>query len=91
MDEALKLFAVMMALGAAGGGVYALIAFVNVMVKRMEGRGPAPEELEARVADLELRLEDAERAAGRIADVEERMDFVERVLPRPGEAAERGS
>lgn len=76
-SDAIKLFWVLTSIGMAGGVVYAVISVVNLVTRRLEGGSPAgiePEELdelrarseqvevlEQRVAELETRVDFAER------------------------------
>ena len=91
MDEFVKLFGVFAGMGLAGASVYAVIAFVNVMVKRVErGKGGVPLELEAELADLRARLDDSDALRGRVAELEERLDFTERLLTQQREAERLG-
>lgn len=85
-SDVLKLFGVMLAITTAGSIGYVVIALANVMVKRLEGRKPAvSEQLEAEMADLRARMDDAEAARSRIAELEERLDFAERMLTQQRE------
>lgn len=86
MDDVLKLFGVMVAIMSAAGVAYTMVALANVMIKRLEGQKPAPsEQLEAELADLRARLDEAEAARGRITELEERLDFAERLLAQQRE------
>lgn len=76
-SDVLKFFGIMMSLGLVGAGTYAAIAVVNALTNRLKGKaGPdvSPGELEylrdrveqveglsERVAELETRLDFAER------------------------------
>lgn len=91
MDEFIKMFGVFAGMGLAGASVYAVIAFVNVMVKRVErGKGGVPTELEADLADLRARLDDSDALRGRVAELEERLDFAERLLAQHREPERLG-
>ena len=52
----------------------------KALARRIEGSKAAPEELTARIVDLEHRLAEAETDRLRLADLEERIDFAERLL-----------
>lgn len=91
MDEFIKMFGVFAGMGMAGASVYAVIAFVNVTVKRLErGKAGATPELEAEVADLRARLDESDALRGRVAELEERLDFAERLLTQQREAERLG-
>lgn len=92
MDDALKLFAVMLAIGAAGSAVYVVVALANALVRRLDGRPTRGSlALESELADLRARLDDADATRSRIAELEERLDFAERMLTRQREAPRIGS
>lgn len=80
-SDALKLFSVLTAIGLSGAMVYAAIALVGAVVRRLEGRPAAPdhEELEF----LRERAEQVEVMEQRLAELETRVDFAERLLTRP--------
>jgi hypothetical protein len=80
MEEAVKLFGVLMALVTAGGAGYGLVIVINAAARRLGG-GQAPAEIpDDRLAELETRVTQLEDVAARLGDVEERVDFVERRL-----------
>lgn len=86
MDDVLKLFGVMVAIMSAGGVGYFIIAVANTVVRRLNARTPVEsQQLEAEMADIRSRLDDAEAARGRIAELEERLDFAERMLAQQRE------
>jgi hypothetical protein len=59
--------------------VYKLISpLIRAWAARIEGQGGTA--LEQRLADLEQRIGDGERAQHRVAELEERLDFAERLL-----------
>lgn len=96
MDAVLRFAGVMIGIALAGGAAYLIIAMVNLLVRRLEGAGSSQaDRLEAELADLRARLDDADSARSRIAELEERLDFAERMLaqqrevPRVGPGAER--
>jgi hypothetical protein len=84
MDEGIKLFTVLASIGLAGSLTYASIAIISAVVNRIKGnQGPdvSPDELEylrdraeqvagleERVAELETRLDFAERLLPRPDD-----------------------
>ncbi len=95
MDDVLKLFGMMLAIGGAGSLVYVVVALANAVVRRLDaGRSAATASLETEMSDLRARLDDADSTRGRIAELEERLDFAERLLaqqrevPRVGPGAE---
>jgi len=55
--------------------------------RRLEGGSTGTPELEARVRELEERLQQLEAERGRVAEVEERLDFAERLLVRSAPVA----
>lgn len=81
MDDFVKLFGVLTAIGAAGGVVYAIFAVVGAVTRRLDGRPPAvePDDLEY----LRDRAEQVDLLEQRLADLETRVDFAERLLTRP--------
>jgi len=86
MDDAIKLFAVMMAVtmpAVIGWGVYALIANYS---KRLKAGRPTLSSQE--VEQLLTRVEELERGQRQVLELAERLDFVERMLPalREGKA-----
>lgn len=85
-SDAMKLFGVFLAMGAAGSIVYGIVSLINVLVRRLSSRVvPAVEGLEDELADLRMRVEEGEALRGRLAELEERLDFTERVLARERE------
>lgn len=91
MDDVLKLFGVMVAIMSAGGVGYFIIAVANTVVRRLNARTPVEtQQLEAEMADIRARLDDADAARGRIAELEERLDFTERMLAQHREAPRVG-
>lgn len=86
MDDVLKLFGVMLAIGGAGSIAYVIVALTNVLVRRLDGGKPAvTEQLDAELADLRARIDEADAARQRIAELEERLDFAERMLAQQRE------
>ena len=78
--EALKLFWILTAIGLSGGVIYGVIAVVNVVIRKLEGRPTLdPDELE----ELRARSEAVDFLEQRIAELETRVDFAERLLPAP--------
>lgn len=81
MDGVFRIFGVMLAIAGAGSIGYLVIALANVLVRRLEGGASRGfEHLEAEMADLRARLDDADAARSRITELEERLDFAERML-----------
>lgn len=77
-----------------------LMAFVSVVLilrgplgralaRRIEGRAGEPNELAARVNELEQRLAEVEHDRARVAELEERLDFAERLLSQGSRDPER--
>ena len=69
--------------------VYAVIAVVNVVTRKLEGGrvpGIEPEELD----DLRARAEQVEVLEQRVNDLETRLDFAERMLTAPTRGSIRG-
>lgn len=78
--EALKLFWILTAIGLSGGVIYSVIAVVNLVVRKLEGRPTLdPEEL----AEWRTRSEQMEFLEQRVAELETRVDFAERLLTAP--------
>lgn len=87
MDDVLKIFALVAAMGMAGTGVYAAIALIGVMTRRLEGRRSESEEnLRGELEDLKARVAGGEELQHRVAELEERLDFAERMLAQAAEA-----
>ena len=84
MDDAIKVFVVLAAIGLAGTLSYASIAIVHAVVGRIKRATPdvSPEEVEY----LRDRAEQVDLLSERVAELETRLDFAERLLPRPEEA-----
>lgn len=79
MDEAVKLFGVMMAIMlpvAIGGGVFVV---VNHLTKGLKGRRGAASSQE--LEELRARVEELEHGQRQVHELAERVDFVERMLP----------
>ncbi len=92
MDDVLKLFGIMLAIGGAGSIVYVVVALANALVRRLDGgTSGATEQLEAELGDLRARLDDADAARHRIAELEERLDFAERMLAQQREHPRLGT
>ena len=78
--DALKLFWVLTAIGLSGGVIYTVIAVVNVVTRKLEGRPTLdPDELE----EWRARSDQVEFLEQRIAELETRVDFAERLLTAP--------
>ena len=78
--EALKLFWILTAIGLSGGVIYTVIAVVNVVTRKLEGRPTVdPEELE----EWRARSEQVDVLEQRVAELETRVDFAERLLTAP--------
>lgn len=84
-SDVVKIFSVMMAVMFSGTIGYMAIGFAKVVVRRLEGKTYAGSHVDAELADLRARLDEAEGARGRIAELEERLDFAERMLAQQRE------
>ena len=88
MEEALRLVGIFIALGAAGGLVYLMVALGGVLVKRLENRpGSETVALRAELEELRARMDEADHTRARIAELEERLDFTERLLVQQRDAS----
>ena len=85
--EAIKLFWILTAVGSAGAVVYAVVAIVNLVTRKLEGAPAAGvEELE----ELRARADQVEYLEQRVAELETRVDFAERLLTTPQREAAPG-
>ena len=86
MDDALKLFAVLLAIGGAGTLVYAAIALTTAFTERLRGKRAAvgTDDLD----EIRARLEVTEALESRVMELEERVDFAERLLAQPRDQAD---
>ncbi|HEX9894299.1 MAG TPA: hypothetical protein VGA78_10270 [Gemmatimonadales bacterium] len=85
-SDAIKLFWVLTAIGLSGGVIYTVIAIVNVVTRKLEGRtslGLEPDDVEY----LRERAEQVEVLEQRMAELETRVDFAERLLTAPRDPA----
>ena len=84
MDDAIKVFVVLAAIGLAGSVTYATIALVHALVHRLKGGGPdvSSDELEY----LRDKAEQVDSLTDRVVELETRLDFAERLLTRGDEA-----
>lgn len=88
MDDVLKIFGIFTAMGMAGAGVYAVIALVGVVTRRLEGRRTEGDEsLRHELEDLQARVAGGEELQQRVAELEERLDFAERMLAQRPDVA----
>ena len=96
MDEAIKVFVILMGVGLAGGLVYGMIAGIHLLYYRLTGTqlwsggGEDFDILTDRVAQLEAELTtqaDYDNVMARLAEQDERIDFAERLLAQ-GEPVE---
>ncbi|HEX9754963.1 MAG TPA: hypothetical protein VGA42_04615 [Gemmatimonadales bacterium] len=79
----MKLFWVMLALAMAGGIGFTLFAVGAAIAKRIEPKGPVPDD------DLELLRDQADEVDAlreRVTELENRLDFAERLLAAPGKS-----
>ncbi|HXG43589.1 MAG TPA: hypothetical protein VNJ71_02410 [Gemmatimonadales bacterium] len=85
MDDAVKLFGILVAIASAGAVAYLLISLAAVLARRLQGR-PGSAAPEAEVAELRARLEEQDQFRLRLLELEERVDFVERLLAQQRDA-----
>ena len=72
----------------AGAGAYVVVALTGAFARRLERRGGADsEQLQAELAELRIRLDEADEVRARVTELEERLDFAERLLARRNEPA----
>ena len=90
MEDVVKLFGILIAVTGAGTVAYLAVAFAGALVKRLERPVNPGTELEARVEELQARLDRLEGAEHRMAELEERVDFTERLLAQGREQARIG-
>ena len=90
MEEVAKLFGILIAVTGAGTLAYLAVAFAGVLVKRLERPVNSATGLEARVEELQARLDRLEGAEHRMSELEERVDFTERLLAQGREQARIG-
>jgi len=86
MDDAIKLFLVLVGVAGAGSLGYLVFGAARVALRRMERRAGLTGAAGATPADIDDRLAALEEATGRLAELEERVDFAERMLTRQREA-----
>ena len=86
MEEGLKLFSVLLAIGGAGTIIYAAIALTTAFMARLRGkRAPiGTDDLD----EIRARLEVTEALETRVMELEERVDFAERLLAQPRDQAD---
>lgn len=86
MEEGLKLFSVLLAIGGAGTIIYAAIALTTAFTERLRGkRAPiGTDDLD----EIRARLEVTEALESRVMELEERVDFAERLLAQPRDQAD---
>ncbi len=89
MDDVLKLVAMLAGVGVTGTLLYTAVRFVNVTVRRLEGRHGG-EGLQQELAEMQSRLADLEAQQGRVMELEERLDFAERLLAQRREVERLG-
>lgn len=91
MGDPGQIVTMIMALAVTAVGSYAVIALVQVMVKRFGGGSEkVPDRLRAELDELRARVEEGEQARDRIAELEERLDFAERLLAQQREQPKLG-
>ena len=89
MEDLLKLAVILGGLGVTGTLLYTAVRFVNVTIRRLEGKHgeePHPGEL----ADMQARIAELEAQQGRMLELEERLDFAERLLAQRREVERLG-
>lgn len=83
-SDILSFMAVMATMATVGLGGYTAIRVINVVVRRLEGRGGSA--LDGELDDLRARVEQLEAERAHLLELEERVDFTERVLAGDGQA-----
>lgn len=86
MEEGLKLFSVLLAIGGAGALTYGAIALIAAFSERLRGKRAAvgSDDLD----EIRGRLEATEALEARVMELEERVDFAERLLAQPRDQAD---
>jgi hypothetical protein len=86
VEEGLKLFSVLLGIGAAGTLTYAAIALTTALTERLRGKRAAvgTDDLD----EIRARLEGTEALEARVMELEERVDFAERLLAQPRDQAD---
>jgi hypothetical protein len=82
--DILEFMAVVATVATVGLGGYTAIRVLNIMLRRMEGKGAAGHEGE--LDDLRARVEQLEAERVHLVELEERVDFTERVLAGDSQA-----
>lgn len=83
-SDILSFMAVIATMATVGLGGYTAIRVINVVVRRLEGRGGSA--LDGELDDLRARVEQLEAERAHLLELEERVDFTERVLAGDGQA-----
>ena len=81
--DVLNFMAVIASVATVGLGGYTAIRVVNVLLRRLEGKGGAGHDGE--LDDLRARVEQLEAERTHLLELEERVDFTERVLAGDGQ------
>lgn len=76
----------MLAIGGAGVLVYAGVAIVSALAKRLDGKAPLPPLPPEGLEEIRVRLDNAAALEARVQELEERVDFAERMLATRHEA-----
>jgi hypothetical protein len=86
VEEGLKVFSILLAVGGAGTIIYAAIAVTTALTERLRGkRAPiGTDDLD----EIRARLEVTEALESRVMELEERVDFAERLLAQPRDQAD---
>ena len=82
--DVLRFIAVMVSVAAVALGGYTAIRVINIVVRRLEGKGGSA--LDGELDDLRARVEQLEAERAHLLELEERVDFTERVLAGEGQA-----
>ena len=81
--DVLSFMAVMASLATVGLGGYTAIRVVNIVLRRLEGKGGSA--LDGELDELRARVEQLEAERAHLLELEERVDFTERVLAGDGQ------
>jgi len=86
VEEGLKLFSVLLAIGGAGTLTYAAIALTAALTERLRGKRAAvgTDDFD----EIRARLDATETLEARVMELEERVDFAERLLAQPRDQAD---
>ena len=82
--DVLNFMAVIASVATVGLGGYTAIRVVNVLLRRLEGKGGSAG-FDGELDDLRARVEHLEAERARMLELEERLDFAERVIAGEGQ------